>query len=528
MIRELDAKEATLFSGMLKTIRKRSTRNHLRKNLYDAKSRLDRIGFSVPPHMIDFQTPLGWAEKAVSVPAARIQREGFRLPGESSLLGDLSEIFDSGYASRLEYGAIKSSLKHGPAFMFSTPGDTDKGDPRVVIAAKSALEATCIQDPRTGVVTSALEMVGLREALMYVQGAVLEMTNVNGVWMVAKDIEQSHDLVLCEPFVWDWDLDRTFGRSRISRPLIGSIERGVRTLLRGEVTAEFFSSPQRALLGADESHFTDEAGNKIDLWKAITGGVWALPDVYDEDEGKLVRAQLQQLQQASMTPHFEMFKSIALQVASETSLPMSYLGVQENQPAAEGAIKAAEADMIALISHQIDMSYKTASVNLARKALAVMHGGLTDAMSTELAGLTVRYTDPGTPTISARSDAALKYTQTFPNGDPKIAMEMYGLTDEQIQRNMSYMATQSAGSLLARLNLGAGATVEPGTEASPTVGEDANAIKAKFDALGIAVRAGVDPNDAAKRLGLDGIKMTGATPVSLRLKEVDAAGLEDR
>ena len=42
-------------------------------------------------------------------------------------------------------------------------------------------------------------------------------------------------------------------------------------------------------------------------------------------------------------------------------------------------------------------------------------------------------------------------------------------------------------------------------------------MKTKFEALGIAIRSGVDPADAGRRLGLAGIKFTGATPVSLRV-----------
>jgi len=56
--------------------------------------------------------------------------------------------------------------------------------------------------------------------------------------------------------------------------------------------------------------------------------------------------------------------------------------------------------------------------------------------------------------------------------------------------------------------------------------DQANTQKAKFDALGVAIRAGVEPDDAAARLGLMGIKFTGAVPVSLRLPTADAAALE--
>lgn len=56
---------------------------------------------------------------------------------------------------------------------------------------------------------------------------------------------------------------------------------------------------------------------------------------------------------------------------------------------------------------------------------------------------------------------------------------------------------------------------------------DASEMKAKYDALGVAIRAGVDPDDAAQRLGLAGTKFTGAVPVSLRMPTEDAKALED-
>lgn len=447
--RELEASERSLFQKMRLSIHRHSKRNQIRRNLHDAKNRLDKVGFSVPPHMVDFQTPLGWAEKSVSVPSARIFRQGFRLPVKSTLLGELDEIFDSPHATRVESGATKSSMKHGPAFMFITPGDTDKGEPKVIFSAKSALEATCIQNPRTGGVTAALELVGKNEALLYLPGIVLELAKDSaGKWLVTDEMPQGHDLVLCEPYIWDWDLDRPFGRSRITRPLIGTILSGIRTLLRQEVTAEFFSAPQRSLLGASEEHFTDKDGNPIDIWKLITGGIWGLPDTWDDDEGKLVRPELKQLQQASMQPHSEMFNGIVLRAASELQMPVSYLGVQHNQPQNEGAIRAEEASMIALIEHQINISYSLAAVNLARKALAVFHNKWDASMAKDLRGLSARFADPGTPTIQARSDAALKYNQAFPNGDPEVAMEMYGLTDDQIKRNLSYARLAEGKALL--------------------------------------------------------------------------------
>ncbi len=72
------------------------------------------------------------------------------------------------------------------------------------------------------------------------------------------------------------------------------------------------------------------------------------------------------------------------------------------------------------------------------------------------------------------------------------------------------------------------AATPPETESVSVEAVSAEASKQAFDALGAAIRAGVDPQDAATRLGMRGLKFTGATPVSLRLPAEEAAALEER
>ena len=51
-------------------------------------------------------------------------------------------------------------------------------------------------------------------------------------------------------------------------------------------------------------------------------------------------------------------------------------------------------------------------------------------------------------------------------------------------------------------------------------------LKKAVDAFGVLVRTGVSNESAAAQVGLEGLQFTGAVPVSLRLPEGDAAGLE--
>lgn len=445
MRRQLTRGEALRFQRMLKTIRRKSARNYLRAQYVDDKRRLDRIGFSVPPRMVDFQTPIGWARKGIVTPASRIRPDGFTLPRPSKLLDEVHAAFEDNHFAAVERMAIESSLQHGVSFVFVTPGDTTLGEPEIIVAARSALEGTAEIDSRTNRVTMALEVISSFECLMYVPGQTLRVEHVDRDWIVTREYQGVENLVPCVPYIWGWSLARPMGRSRVTRPLMGYIDRGVRTMLRQEVTAEFFSAPQRTLLGAEEEHFTDKNGNRVSPLDALIGGVWALPNTRDEETGDLVKPSLQQLQQASMQPHSEMLRTIGLMVSSELSIPVAYLGIIHDNPSSADAILASESDMVAMVEYERDLSYGIAHESLARTILAVKHGGMTPAMATDLRGLKAHFASAGTPTRAARADAAQKYSMTFPNGDPEVAMEEYGLTKSQIERNLAY-AKRAEGS----------------------------------------------------------------------------------
>ena len=82
-------------------------------------------------------------------------------------------------------------------------------------------------------------------------------------------------------------------------------------------------------------------------------------------------------------------------------------------------------------------------------------------MAAELRGLTANFADAGTPTRAARSDAALKYTTAFPNGDPEVAMEEYGLSKSQIERNLAYAKRAQASQRLDALVAASKASAAP-------------------------------------------------------------------
>lgn len=460
-VRNLTEGEKLIFDRMMLKIHVKSNRNRLKSSLMEAKRRLDKVGFSIPPNMIDFQTPLGWCAKAVNVPAKRIRPDGFTIPVMTQLLDDVEYILTDNYFQVVERMAIASALEHSVSFVFTTPGDVDAGEPEVIVAARTALEATAEVDARTNRVTAALEIVNVStEALLYLPGIVLTVERIGGVWKVTEEYTYQHKRVLCVPYVWERSLKRPFGHSRITRPLIGFTFSGVRTLLRQESHAEFFSRPQRSLLGASEAHFKDVNGNDIDPLSILTGAVWGIPDVLNPETDEMVRAKLEQLSQSSMQPHNEMIRGIASQVSSETGIPLYYLGITSDQPPSADAIRASESEMLAIIESQFP-SLGLARTDIARNVAAVLEDEWTPEMAKSLRGLQARFLDPGTPTVAAKADAALKFSTTFPDSDPEVAMEMYGMDESQILRMMNYKNRIAGTQKLAAMVAAARAKTAP-------------------------------------------------------------------
>ena len=113
-------------------------------------------------------------------------------------------------------------------------------------------------------------------------------------------------------------------------------DNAIRTALRAELSSEFFTSPQKYLLGADKDLF-----NNSSKWEAYIGNIFAVSK--DEDGDTPTFGQLSQM---SMQPHTDYMRSLAAQFAGETGIPISSLGVIHDNPASAEAIYAAKEDLI--------------------------------------------------------------------------------------------------------------------------------------------------------------------------------------
>lgn len=517
-----DAEEAAV-AEMLNQWAARLRGNKRRQDVYDQKNLFNDLRISTPPQLRDLEAVVGWGGKAVDSVGDRINFERFVSPGADDNPFGLDDIVaDNDF--RVEFSqATTSALIHSCSFITLSQGFD--GEPDSLWLTRSAEQATGLWDRRARGLKAALTVSvgddGLPERFfVYFPDKSVEIVPSSREFR-ATVMPNPTGRVPVEVMRFRPNLQRPFGQSRITPAVEYYIRGGVRTIVRSEVHAEFFAGPQRYGIGLDEDAFD------VDKWSAITGRFLA---VSRDEEGEL--PTVGQFQQHSMGPHTEHLRMWAAQMAGESSVPMDELGFPSDNPSSDSAIQA-QRDPLRLVADDTIRTFQSALRRLAITTVLV-RDGLTEVPD-ELRRVTAKFAPTFKLADSAAADAALKQASVLPwLAESPVFLEKMNYTPDEVDRLLSDKRKAQSGGVLDRILAGQtpDVSVEADTDAGggvePTSSDEANELKAKFDALGVAVRAGVDPADAANRLGLTGIKFTGAVPVALRMPEREAADLEER
>lgn len=236
-------------------LRSKRIRVNTRYNFYDMKHAVKDFQISTPPQLTNWWTTLGWCAKAVDSVADRLV---FREFDNDNF--EINEIFQMNNADTFFDSAILSATISSCCFVYISK-DED-GFPRLEVI--DGANATGIIDSTTGLleegyailerdpktkepIVEAHFMAGLTR--IYENGEVREIPN-----------EVAHPLLV--PIIFRPDAKRPFGHSRISRACMGIVAGAMRTIKRSEISAEFFSFPQKYVVG------TSPEADPLEKWRA--------------------------------------------------------------------------------------------------------------------------------------------------------------------------------------------------------------------------------------------------------------------
>ena len=286
------------------------------------------FGISTPPELKLWNSVVGWCAKGVDSLADRLNFYEFR----DDVFG-LNEILNMNNKDVLVDSAVLGALINACDFIYVSEDET--GYPRLQVIDGG--NATGIIEPTSYLLNEGYavlerdiygqptkEAYFTYEYTAYYEGGVLVETRPN---------KAPYPCLV--PIIFRPDSRREFGHSRISRACMSYVGSALRTIKRSEISAEFYSFPQKWVTGIDPS------AEQMDKWSAAMSAMMKFTTNVDGQD----HVKLGQFTQQSMTPHTDQLKMFASLFAGEVGLTLDDLGFPTANPASYDAIKAAHENL---------------------------------------------------------------------------------------------------------------------------------------------------------------------------------------
>ena len=381
-----------------KLIQKQS-RVNLRYNYYEMKNAVRDFNIVIPKNWNFLKAVLGWSAKAVDALADRMI---FREFAEDNF--DMNSIFDMNSRDVFFDSAIVSACIASCCFVYISADE--EGYPRLQVI--DGYDATGIIDPITMMLREGYAVLDrdpkTKKPVMEAWFTAEETSFFDLVNKTVRKIQNPAPYPLLVPVIYRPDARRPFGHSRISRACMEIQQAALRTLKRSEVTAEFYSFPQKWVTGMSPD------AEMMDKWQATISSILQFTS---DEEGN--HPLLGQFTTQSMTPHMEQLKLYASLFAGETGLTMDDLGFVGENPSSAEAIRASHENM-RLTARKAQRNFGSCFLNVGYLAACVRDDY--PYLRRQFYMSAPRWEplfEPDAAQLSGIGDAANKIQQSFPD-----------------------------------------------------------------------------------------------------------------
>lgn len=304
-------------------LRTHAYRVDTRYKQYDMKKEEHQKGITIPANIRKYyRAVLGWCTKAVDSLADRLVFREFK----DEMLG-INEIFNMNNPDIFFDSAILNALIASCCFVYIS--EDENGYPRLQIIEAS--NATGILDPITGLLKEGYAVLE-RDDIGLIKKEAYFLPRETRIYENGVEVERyvhEIDYPLLVPIIHRPDAVRPFGRSRITRSAEYYQSYAKSTLERADITAEFYSFPQKYITGLDRD------AEKLETWRATVSSMLVFHKDADGD-----KPSLGQFSTPSMSPFTEQLRTAAAGFAGETGLTLDDLGFVSDNPSSSEAIKA--------------------------------------------------------------------------------------------------------------------------------------------------------------------------------------------
>lgn len=362
------------------------------------KNSIEDISGIIPDSFKWLTSALGWCAKAVDSLADRIMFDSFENDDY-----EINEIFRLNNSDILFDSSVLSALISSCSFIYI--GREADGYPSLQVIDGG--NATGIIDPVTNLLTEGYAVLERDEYNKPVLEAYFQPYRteyyVNSSLKAEMMLNHNAPYALLVPIINRPDAKRPFGHSRISRACMSLTQSALRTLKRSEVSAEFYSIPQKYIIGlSEDSEFNGRYATMASFL-----------DIGKDENGD--KPSVGQFQQQSMTPYTEQLKTIASIFAGETGLTLDDLGFSLSNPSSSESIKASH-ENLRLTARKAQRTFGTGFLNAGYLSACVRDNFTYDRRAfTKTSPLWLPIFEPDVSSLGGIGDAILKINQAVPD-----------------------------------------------------------------------------------------------------------------
>ena len=303
-------------------------RVNLRYKYYAMQHYRAPIGITIPAHVrAKYRATLGWTAKGVDCLADRLVFREFTNDDFN-----VTEIFERNNPDILFDSAILAALIGSCCFIYISKGEDDEVRLQVIEASN----ATGVIDPISGLLVEGYAVLARDD---YNQPTLEAYFEPNATHFIPKNgrpysVANEAGIPLLIPVIHRPDAVRPFGRSRITRAGMYYQKEAEQTFERANITAEFYSWPQKYIIGLDPD------AEQLETYKAT---VSSLLTISASDSGE--KPSIGQFTTASMSPFTEQLRTAAAGFAGEMGLTLDDMGFVSDNPSSVEAIKASHENL---------------------------------------------------------------------------------------------------------------------------------------------------------------------------------------
>ncbi|MCK2200189.1 hypothetical protein [Corynebacterium callunae] len=527
------ASEDDLLAAARMQVARNAYRNRLKSALYDGKARVRNLEIAVPPALADIGVVSDWPKTVVDIRHERMQFRGWADDGK---LG-MDQVFTDSRAALAISEATLDSMTCGVAFVAA-----DNLESPELTAAHPSM-ATILWDnrrnrPVAGYRRTDPNWDGSFWEFLYLPGETVVIESSGGKSATIARLKLPAGMLGISRIRNRLSPKKWSGASEITPAVVYYTHAAVRTMLGMEVNREYYIMPKRWAMNADMELFgldenSSQAEKKAAQLKAAAGEMLAFPPPEPGDP----EIKVGEFSSASPVPFTEQLRVYSQMLSSATGIPAAYLGFETANLPSGDSLRAWQERLVRSVENMQELANPDL-MNIGILLHSMFEGagsvGSSEVDRRAFAGIVPQWRDASSPTKAADADAATKLASAgFFSATSRVARERVGLAPAEIarleadDRRLSYRLLAQQASNGQTVSAESVALASASGDASGAVSINADDVKKQADALGVLIRAGVEPEDAAARVGLGDVEFTGAVPTSLRQPETAAEGLED-